>query len=58
MTSVWSILWRYTPLLLLALAWEIVTSTHLVSPNVQTISPITPSSRTCEAPPALSRPSL
>jgi len=34
MTSVWSILWRYTPLLLLALAWEIVTSTHLVSPNV------------------------
>jgi len=31
MMSVRSTLWRYTPLLLLALAWEAVTRTHLVS---------------------------
>jgi NitT/TauT family transport system permease protein len=31
MMLVWSTLWRYTPLLLLALAWEAVTRTHLVS---------------------------
>ena len=31
MMSVWSTLWRYTPLLLLALAWEGVTRTNLVS---------------------------
>jgi NitT/TauT family transport system permease protein len=34
MTAVLSTLWRYTPLLLLALLWETVTRTHLVSPNV------------------------
>ena len=32
MTLVRSTLWRYAPLLLLALAWEAVTRTHLVSP--------------------------
>jgi NitT/TauT family transport system permease protein len=31
MTMVWSTLWRYTPLLLIALAWEAVTRTHLIS---------------------------
>jgi NitT/TauT family transport system permease protein len=34
MTAIVSALWRYTPLLLLAAAWEIVTRAHLVSPSV------------------------
>jgi NitT/TauT family transport system permease protein len=34
MMAVCSALWRYTPLLLLALLWETVTRTQLVSPNV------------------------
>jgi NitT/TauT family transport system permease protein len=33
MSAVISAIWRYTPLLLLAAVWEIVTRTHLVSPN-------------------------
>ena len=33
MMLVWSTLWRYTPLLLLALAWELVTRAHWVSPG-------------------------
>lgn len=32
MTAIASVVWRYTPLLLLALAWEGVTRSHLVSP--------------------------
>jgi NitT/TauT family transport system permease protein len=34
MMMVRSVLWRYAPLLLLALLWEIVTRTQFVSPNV------------------------
>jgi len=33
MTTVVSVLWRYTPLLLLAAAWEAVTRLHLISQN-------------------------
>jgi ABC-type nitrate/sulfonate/bicarbonate transport system permease component len=31
---VWATIWRYTPLLLLAIVWEGVTQANLVAPNV------------------------